>query len=298
MYVFRTAFSFQSATLIRKNIYPYAVRTVGYNCFAIVRDISYSVLYYKQIFPIYFWAGGIKKECMNEAFERTELIFGKEAMQKLNNSSVAVFGLGGVGGYCVEALARCGVGKFTLVDNDVFVPSNLNRQILATFSTLGKKKTEVAKERVLDINPNATVLTKDVFFLPENEHEFDFSSFDYVVDAIDTVSAKIALAKICFDKNVPIISCMGTGNKTDPSLFEITDVYKTSVCPLAKVMRRELKKIGVERLKVLYSKEEPLKITVKTADTTKRATVASLSFVPSVAGLMIGGEVIKDLIKG
>lgn len=234
---------------------------------------------------------------MIHAFSRTELLLGSEAMLKLKNARVAVFGIGGVGGYVVEALARSGVGSLDLIDNDKIALTNLNRQIIATMDTVGLDKVEVAKQRVLSIYPEAVVHTYTTFFLPENAHEFDFSQYDYVVDAIDTVSGKISLIVEANKAQVPIISCMGAGNKLDPTAFEITDIYKTSVCPLAKVMRHELKKRGIKKCKVLYSKEIPLKPQNNQEETTRRSLPGSISFVPSVAGLIIGGEVIKDLIK-
>lgn len=221
-------------------------------------------------------------------------MFGEDAIKKLNNSHVAVFGLGGVGGYVVEALARSGIGKLTLVDNDVVAPSNVNRQILALQSTIGKYKTDVAKSRVLDINPNAVVVTKKVFFLPDTSSNFDFSSYDYVVDAIDTVTGKIELAVLCKQSGTPLISCMGTGNKVNPTMLEVSDITKTSVCPQARILRKELKERGVDKLKVVYSKELPL--TPITDEVDKRKP-ASNSFVPSVAGLIVASEVIKDLIN-
>ena len=225
---------------------------------------------------------------------RTSHLIGENAVEKLKKSRVAVFGIGGVGGYVVEALARSGVGSLDLVDNDVVNESNINRQIIALRSTIGRLKTDVALERVKDINPNVAVHTHNVFFLPENKTEFDFTQFDYVVDAIDTVSGKLALAEECVKAGTPIISCMGTGNKLDATAFEVADITKTSVCPLARVMRRELKKRGIEHLKVVYSKEEP-----KTDGETEngKPVPASIAFVPSVAGLILAGEVIKDLIK-
>lgn len=237
-----------------------------------------------------------------EQFQRAELLLGKEAMNRLYDSHVAIFGIGGVGGYVAEALARCGVGCFTLIDNDKVALSNINRQIIATMDTIGRDKTDVMKERILSINQEARVEVRNCFFLPENATEFDFTKYDYVVDAIDTVTAKIQLVLQAEEAAVPMISCMGTGNKLHPQMLEITDIYKTSVCPLAKVMRRELKKRGVKSLKVLYSKEEP--ITPGWKDGTeevekpapgKRAVPGSVSFVPPAAGLMIAGEVIKDL---
>ena len=231
-----------------------------------------------------------------EQFSRTALLIGENGVEKLKKSRVAVFGIGGVGGYVVEALARSGVGALDLIDKDVVSESNLNRQIIALHSTIGKLKTVVASERARDINPDILVKTHDVFYLPETAKLFDFSSYDYVVDAIDTVSGKIALVEQAHKANVPIISAMGAGNKLDPTAFEVADVYKTSVCPLARVMRRELKKHGIERLKVVYSKEEP-KEAKATDEETGKPIPASVAFVPSVVGLIIAGEVIKDLIK-
>lgn len=233
---------------------------------------------------------------MSERFQRTEMLLGSEAMEKLANSHVAVFGVGGVGGYTAEALVRCGIGTLTLVDSDTVAESNINRQIIATTKTIGRYKTEVMKERALDINPKIQVEEHRCFFLPENAKEFDFTKYDYVVDAVDTVTAKLALVEAAHAAGVPIISCMGAGNKLNPGAFEITDIYKTSVCPLAKVMRRELKQRGIRKLKVLYSKEEALKPKIDiTPQEGRRATPGSVAFVPSVAGLMIAGEVIRDL---
>ena len=237
---------------------------------------------------------------LNE-FSRTELLIGKEAIEKLNNAKVAVFGVGGVGSYVVEGLARSGIGNFILVDNDEIALSNINRQIIATHKTLGMSKVEVAKERILEINPNASVETHKEFFMPETDGIID-ETIDYIVDAIDTVTAKIDLVMRANRLNIPIISCMGTGNKLDPTRFEVTDIYKTSVCPLAKVMRKELKDRGIKKLKVLYSKEEPIKINVENNESiadgkSKKNVPSSISFVPSVAGLIIAGEVVKDLIK-
>ncbi len=228
---------------------------------------------------------------MSEQFSRTEMLLGKENMDKLKTAHVAVFGLGGVGGHVCEALARCGVGKFTLFDNDTIAESNLNRQIIATIDTIGMAKTEAMKNRILSINPDAEITLHKVFYLPENADCYPLEQYDYVVDAIDTVSAKIELAVRAEALDVPIISSMGTGNKLDPTKFIITDIYKTSVCPLARVMRRELKLRGVKGLKVLYSEEPPLK---PKSDTGSRSP-GSTSFVPSVAGLIIAGEVIKNL---
>jgi tRNA A37 threonylcarbamoyladenosine dehydratase len=237
------------------------------------------------------------KEGKNMGFlSRTENLIGKEAVEKLQNARVAVFGIGGVGGYVVEALARSGVGAIDLIDNDKVALSNINRQIIALHSTVGEWKTEVAAKRIQDINPDIKVRTHNLFFLPETANEFDFDGIDYVVDAIDTVSGKIALIESAKVKKIPVISSMGTGNKLNPTSFEVADITKTSVCPLARVMRRELKKRGIEHVKVVYSKEEP-KTSGKIDEESGKSVPASISFVPSVAGLIIAGEVIKDLIK-
>lgn len=232
-------------------------------------------------------------------FSRTALLIGDNAMEKLKNARVAVFGLGGVGGYVVEALARSGVGALDLVDKDVISLSNINRQILALQSTVGKYKTEVAKARVADINPNCTVRVYNTFFLPETADAFDFADYDYIVDAIDTVSGKIALIQKANEYGVPIISAMGAGNKLDATAFEVADIANTSVCPLARVMRKELKKRGIEHVKVVYSKELPSKSAGVLEDEERgvKVTPSSIAFVPSVAGLIVAGEVIKDLIK-
>ena len=246
-------------------------------------------------------------------FSRTELLFGKEAMDKLAGSKVAVFGIGGVGGYVCEALVRSGVGAFDLIDDDKVCLTNLNRQIIATRSTVGKYKTDVMRDRMLDINPNVEVEVHKCFFLPENADDFPWDSYDYVVDAVDTVTAKIALVMKCKEKNIPIISSMGAGNKLDGSQFKVADIYKTKVCPLAKVMRRELKKRGVKKLKVVYTEEIPTRpiedmaiscrnncICPPGAEhkcTERRDIPGSVAFVPSVAGLIIAGEVAKDLIR-
>ena len=232
-------------------------------------------------------------------FSRTALLIGDNAMEKLQNARVAVFGLGGVGGYVVEALARSGVGALDLVDKDVISISNINRQILALQSTVGKYKTEVAKARVEDINPSCKVRVYNTFFLPETADEFDFASYDYIVDAIDTVSGKIALIQKAQEYGVKIISAMGAGNKLDATAFEVADIAKTSVCPLARVMRKELKKRGIEHVKVVYSKELPSKSAGVLEDEERgvKVTPSSIAFVPSVAGLIVAGEVIKDLIK-
>lgn len=251
---------------------------------------------------------------MLNQFSRTELLFGKAAMDALAQSRVAVFGIGGVGGYTVEALVRSGVGAIDLIDDDKVCLTNLNRQIIATRKTVGKYKVDVMKERILDINPHCEVTVHRCFYLPENKDEFDFSSYDYVVDAIDTVTGKIQLVMQAQETNTPIISSMGAGNKLNPAAFEVADIYQTSVCPLAKVMRRELKKRGVPKLKVVYSKEVPLTPIddmaiscrqhcicppgAKHKCTERRAIPGSTAFVPSVVGLIIASEVVKDLAKG
>lgn len=227
---------------------------------------------------------------MRESMERTACLIGEDGVNRLAGKHVALFGVGGVGGYVAEALGRAGVGKLTLIDKDTVSESNINRQIIATYETIGQAKTDVMAARLRSINPDICVECRDCFFLPDTAGLFDFSGYDYVVDAVDTVTAKLELVKRAMEAGVPIISCMGTGNKLDPSRFEITDISKTSVCPLAKVMRRELRQRGITHLKVLYSKEEPIK--------KEGATVpGSISFVPPVAGLMIAGEVIKDLLR-
>ena len=225
---------------------------------------------------------------MENRFSRTEALLGEQAMEKLKKARVAVFGIGGVGGHVVEALVRSGVGAVDIVDSDKVCLSNLNRQIIATESSIGKYKVDVMKERILDINPEAVVNVHKCFYLPETKDEFDFSQYSYVVDAVDTVTAKIQLVMEAAEAGVPIISSMGAGNKLDPTAFQVADIYKTSVCPLAKVMRRELKKRGIKKLKVVYSKEQPV---------VKNTVPASVAFVPSVVGLIIAGEVIKDLVK-
>lgn len=239
---------------------------------------------------------------MPDRFLRTQMLLGKEAMEKLENSRVAVFGIGGVGGYVCEALVRSGVGKFELIDSDKVDITNINRQIIATTKTIGMYKTDVMKERMLDINPDAEITVRNCFFLPDNSNEFPFENYDYIVDAVDTVSAKIGLVIEAQKKNIPIISCMGAGNKLDGSQFKVSDIFKTKMCPLAKVMRTELKKRGVKKLKVVYSEEKPLKPIAgvlqdnENKDTARRAVPGSVAFVPSVAGLIIAGEVVKDLI--
>lgn len=237
---------------------------------------------------------------MINQFSRTELLIGTENMTKLYNARVAVFGIGGVGGYVVEALARSGVGTLDLVDNDQVCLTNLNRQIIATTKTIGQYKVDAAKERILEINPDAVVHAYKTFYLPENKDQFDFRQYDYVVDAIDTVSGKLALAEQAHAAGVPIISSMGAGNKMNPTAFRVADINQTSVCPLAKVMRRELKKRGISRLKVVYSEEKPLSpypgVEIDSQEQ-RRQTPGSNAFVPSVVGLIIAGEVIKDLIS-
>ena len=248
---------------------------------------------------------------MLNQFSRTELLLGKEAMNKLENSRVAVFGIGGVGGYVCEALARSGVYSFDLIDDDKVCLTNLNRQIIATRKTVGQYKTEVMRNRILEINPKADVRIHQCFYLPENASDFDFSEYDYVVDAVDTVTAKIELIMRAKESGTPIISSMGAGNKLDASAFRVADIYKTKVCPLAKVMRRELKKRGVKKLKVVYSEEQPIRPIedmaiscrshcicppgAKHKCTERRDIPGSVAFVPSVVGLIIAGEVIKDL---
>lgn len=248
---------------------------------------------------------------MANQFSRTELLIGKGALEKLSKAHVAVFGIGGVGGYVVEALVRSGIGAFDLIDDDKVCLTNLNRQIIATRDTIGRYKVEVMRERILSINPDAEVTTHRCFYLPENAQDFDFSSYDYVVDAVDTVTAKLALVVRAKESGTPVISCMGVGNKLNPTQLEIADIYNTSVCPLARVMRRELRKRGVDNLKVLYSKEEPLTPLDDSGNTCRedcdcppgttrrcaerRAVPGSVSFVPSAAGLIIASEVVKDI---
>lgn len=229
-------------------------------------------------------------------FSRFELLVGEDNIQKLNQAHVIVFGVGGVGGYVVEALVRSGIGHITIVDNDVISLSNLNRQIIATQETIGQKKVDVMKKRILSIHPECDVTTLDMFYLPETADQIDLSQYDYVVDAIDTITSKIELAVRC-DQKIPLISSMGTGNKMNPALLQVSDVYKTSVCPLAKVMRRELKKRRVKHLKVVYSQELPMKPFASDEITHKRTIPGSTAFVPSSAGLLIASEVVKDLLK-
>jgi tRNA A37 threonylcarbamoyladenosine dehydratase len=248
---------------------------------------------------------------MLNQFSRTEILFGKEAMERLAGARVAIFGIGGVGGYTCEALVRSGIGAFDLVDDDKICLTNLNRQIIATRKTVGQYKVDAMRERMLDINPQVDIREHKCFFLPENADEFPFEEYDYVVDAVDTVTAKIALIMKAQEKGVPVISSMGAGNKLEPSMFRVADIYDTKVCPLAKVMRRELKKRGVERLKVVYSEEQPtrpiedMSISCRAhcicppgaarKCTERRDIPGSTAFVPSVVGLIIAGEVIKDL---
>ena len=236
---------------------------------------------------------------MENQFSRTELLLGKEKMQKLAAARVCIFGIGGVGGYVAEALARSGVGHLELVDNDVVCLSNLNRQIIATHETVGQYKVDVMKERILSINPAAEVTVHKCFYLPETRAQFDFTNYDYVVDAIDTVAGKIALVLQAEENGTPIISSMGAGNKLDPAAFQVADIYQTTVCPLAKVMRRELKRRGVKKLKVVYSKELPVAVQSdeeSLQSSSRRGIPGSIAFVPSVAGLIIAGEVVKDLV--
>ncbi len=233
---------------------------------------------------------------MSESFLRTEMLIGTDNLNKLKNSHIAIFGLGGVGGHTVEALARCGIGTFTLFDADTVAESNLNRQIIATIDTIDMTKTEAMKNRILSINPGAVIYTNNVFYLPENANQYPLDRFDYVVDAIDTVSAKIELAVRCEKQNIRLISSMGTGNKLNPTELKVTDIYKTSGCPLARVMRRELKNRSVKSLKVVYSEEKPIKPLSLGKEASNKPTPGSCSFVPSVAGLIIASEVVKDLI--
>lgn len=248
---------------------------------------------------------------MLDQFSRTQLLYGAEAMEKLASARVAVFGVGGVGGYVVEALARSGVGALDLIDNDEVCASNLNRQIIATTKTIGRYKVDVAEERIHDINPDCIVRTYKTFFLPETKDQFNFSDYDYVVDAIDTVTGKLTIIEMAKEANIPVISSMGAGNKINPAMFEVADIYETSICPLAKVMRHECKKRGIRDLKVVYSKEKPIQPQADTSksenvnntvsqettgrDSKRRAIPGSTAFVPSVVGLIIAGEVINDI---
>lgn len=238
---------------------------------------------------------------MKEQFVRSALLLKESGIERLNRAHVAVFGIGGVGGFAVEALARAGIGHFLLVDNDEVSISNLNRQIIATWDTVGEKKTQAMKARILSINPDAEIETKECFFLPENAAEIDFAAFDYVVDAVDTVSAKLEIIRRAKEAGVLVISCMGAGNKLDPTRFAVTDIYRTKGCPLARVMRRELKKRGVASCKVICSEEPPLKpvtgLLSRNGTDSRREVPGSVSFVPSVAGLIAAGEVVKDLLR-
>ena len=230
---------------------------------------------------------------ISDQFSRTELLIGKEGIEKLNKSKVAIFGIGGVGSFVVEGLVRAGIENFILVDNDKISLSNLNRQLIATQKTIGRDKVDVAKERILEINPNAKVETYNEFFMPNSKELFD-ETLDYIVDSVDTVTAKIELVIRANKMQIPIISSMGTGNKLNPTQFEVTDIYKTSVCPLAKVMRKELRQKGIEKLKVVYSKEEPIKLS---NNSNTHQVPGSISFVPSVVGLIIASEVVKDILN-
>lgn len=236
---------------------------------------------------------------MNKCFIRQEMLIGSQASQRLANSHIAIFGIGGVGSYVTEALARAGVGRLTLIDSDVVDISNINRQLIALQSTIGQPKVEVMRRRILDINPNAEVQCCQMFYGADNL--IDLSQFDYIADAIDSVSSKLLLIENAFKSGIPIISSMGTGNKLDPTRLEVCDIYSTSVCPLARVMRRELKKRGITRLKTVYSKEEPIKPDIEgmgiELPPTKWQIPGSISFVPSSAGLIIAGEIIKDIIS-
>ena len=234
---------------------------------------------------------------MDEATSRTELLIGKAGVETLAKCRVAVFGLGGVGGYCVEALARAGVGALDLIASDTVAPSNLNRQIFATVHTIGRRKTEVARERIAEVAPRCTVRTHEIFYLPETAAAIPFAGYDYVVDAIDTVAGKLEIVRRAAAEGVPVISAMGAGNKLDPTKFEVADLAETSVCPLARIMRRELKKEGIEHLKVVYSRETP-RVPSAAKSPAGKPVPGSVSFVPSVMGLILAGEVVKDLISG
>ncbi len=232
---------------------------------------------------------------MANQFSRTELLLGADGMDKLKNARVAVFGVGGVGGYAVEALVRSGVGEIDIFDNDTVALTNLNRQIIATRDTIGRYKVDVMKERALSINPDVKINAHKCFFMPDNADEYDFSVYSYIVDAIDTVTGKIEIITRANGANVPVISCMGAGNKMNAAMFEVADIYETSVCPLARVMRHELKKRGIKKLKVVYSKEEPIKPLPSDEPTEKRTVPGSTAFVPAAAGLIAAGEVVKGL---
>ena len=233
---------------------------------------------------------------MREEFSRTAFVYGEDAVNKLNKAKIAIFGVGGVGGFICEALARAGVGRIDIFDRDTVSLSNINRQIIALHSTVGKSKVEVMRDRIADINPECIVNANNVFYLPENADLYDFSEYDYIADAVDTVSAKLEIISRAYSLNIPVISAMGAGNKTDPTLFKVADINDTTVCPLARVIRRELKKRGINKLKVVYSTEEPQKSNVIDPESGK-AVPGSLSFVPSVMGLIMAGEIIKDIIK-
>ena len=249
-----------------------------------------------------------------EAFARTELLYGQTAMETLAACRVAVFGIGGVGGYVVEALARSGIGALDLIDNDEIAPSNINRQIIATVKTIGRYKVDVARERIAEISPRCIVTTHRLFFLPETKDQIDFSVYDYVVDAIDTVTGKLAIIECAKEAKVPVISAMGAGNKTDPAAFEVADLYETSICPLARIMRKECKKRGIDSLKVVYSKEPPVEpqqpekpmdasrsqtcMEQEKPPSGRRSIPGSVAFVPSVAGLIIAGEIVNELTSG
>lgn len=242
---------------------------------------------------------------MGREFEREIMLIGEDAVKKLAASKIIVFGVGGVGGYVVESLARSGIGHIDIVDDDQVNENNINRQIIALHSTIGRDKVEVVKERILDINPQCEVTAHKCFYLPENADQFDFTRYDYVIDAIDTVTAKLHIIERCYKAGVPLISAMGAGNKLDPTKFVVTDIYKTKMDPLARVMRRELKKRGVKKLKVVYSTETALKPVAEPAASgkepgahNKRSTPGSIAFVPPVCGLIIGAEVVKDILKG
>ncbi len=240
---------------------------------------------------------------MLNQFSRTELLLGHNAMEELKNKKVAIFGIGGVGGYVCEALVRCGIGHFEIIDNDDVSLTNINRQIIATHSTVGRAKVDVMKERMLDINPEVDVVARQCFYLPDNADEFDFTTYDYVVDAVDTVTAKLSIICKCKELNVPVISSMGTGNKLNPAAFEIADIYDTTMCPLAKVMRKELKKRDIDSLKVVYSKEKPVEQALDVTEVEepsdgRRSIPGSTAFCPPVAGLILASEVIKDLTGG
>ena len=236
---------------------------------------------------------------MEEQFSRTELLIGEAAVEKLKKSRVAIFGVGGVGGYVCEALVRSGIGTFDIVDSDTVATSNLNRQIIALHSTIEKYKVDVMRDRMLDINPEVSVNVHRCFYLPENADDFDFSQYDYIVDAVDTVTAKIEIIMRAKEIGIPVISAMGAGNKLDPSKFRVADIYDTKVCPLCRVMRRELKKRNIDKLKVVYSEEEPIKndnMVNTSGDSSRRSTPGSTAFTPAACGLVIASEVVRDLI--